>query len=370
MTNVLARIFTTRFYAQNTGFFFLLFYLLFGVVQGGQLISYHYGLLLGIVSNTGGLLLALVLWLLYNLKCTWYVLATLNNKEYAFLYQTIGGIAGVRQRRIWSGVHTGIYAPVLIYCSLAIVVALMKQYYVAAIILVIFNLLMCYSPVWIYTYLIKHPGAVFFYHKWQQWLHRHFRKPLPLFYLYELATNRTRSLLLLKILSCVVLLATFNLMKGNDYDVRALLTGMLIATLLHTIVVFDHRHFEDQFLAFTRTLPIPLRKRYFALGITYGLLLLPESGLLVIHTLAYNSWHWLVLMIFGVSVLLMFRCLLYFPRLDQDKYLRWVFLLFCVLLFMILGHLYVWAILALQCAAFTLFSVRYYRYEPQYEQVQ
>ncbi|HEY0609852.1 MAG TPA: hypothetical protein VGD35_09355, partial [Chitinophaga sp.] len=83
-----------------------------------------------------------------------------------------------------------------------------------------------------------------------------------------------------------------------------------------------------------------------------------------------NSWHWLVVMIFGVSVLLIFRCLLYFPRLDQDKYLRWVFVLFCVLLFMILGHLYGWAILLLQCAAFTLFSFRYYRYEPQYEQVQ
>ena len=370
MTKVLTRIFTTRFYAQNTGFFFLLFYLLFGVVQGGQLISYHYGLLLGIVSNTGGLLLGLSLWLLYNLKCIWYVQATLNSKEFAFLYQTIGSIDGTRQRRIWSGVHIGIYAPVLVYCSLAIIVAITKQYYTAAIILAVFNLAMCYSPVWIYSYLIKHPGAVFFYHRWQQWMNRNFRKPLPLFYVYELATKRTRSLLVLKIFSCVVLLATFALMKGSEYDVRAVLTGMLIAALLHTIVVFDHRHFEDQFLIFTRALPIPLWKRYIALAITYGVLLLPELGLLIIHTIPYNSWHWLMLIIFSVSVLLMFRCLLYFPRLDQDKYLRWVFVLFCVLLFMTLGHLYGWAILLLQCAAFTLFAARYYRYEPQYEQVQ
>ena len=370
MAKVLGRIFTTRFYAQNTGFFFLLFYLLFGVVQGGQLISYHYGLLLGIVSNTSGLLLALGLWILYNLKCIWYVSATLNSKEYAFLYQTIGSIASTPQRRIWLGVHTSIYAPVLVYCSIAIIVACLKQYYVAAFVLAVFNGLMCYSPVWIYSYLINHPGAAFFYHRWQEWLNRRFRKPLPLFYVYELATNRTRSLLLLKIFSCVVLLATFTLMKGSDYDVRAVFTGLLVAVLLHTIVVFDHRHFEDQFLNFTRALPIPLWKRYGALGITYGILLLPELGLLIMHTLPYNSWHWLMLMVFGVSVLLMFRCLLYFPRLDQDKYLRWVFLLFCVLLFMILGHLYAWAILALQCTAFMLFAARYYRYEPQYEQVQ
>jgi len=339
-------------------------------VQGGQLITYHYGLLLGIVSNTGGLLLGLSLWLLYNFKCVWYILATLNNEEFAFLYQSLGSIDGARQRRIWLSVHAGIYAPVLLYGSLAVVVAVTKQYYAAAIILAMFNVLMCYGPVWIYYYLLQHPGAEFFYHRWQQWLHRHFHKPLPLFYVYELATRRTRSLLVLKIFSCVVLLATFSLMKENAYDVRAVLTGMLIAALLHTIVVFDHRHFEDQFLVFTRALPLPLWKRYGALGITYGVLLLPELGLLMIHTFPHSSWHWLLIILFAISVLLMFRCLLYFPRLDQDKYLRWVFIIFCVLLFMILGHLYTWAILLLQGVAFTLFALRYYRYEPQYEQVQ
>lgn len=370
MTNVLARIFTTRFYAQNTGFFFLLFYLLFGVVQGGQLISYHYGLMLGIVSNTGFLLLALGLWILYNMKCIWYVLGTISGKEYTFLYQTIGSIAGARQRRTWLWVHISIYAPVLVYSTLAIIVACFKQYYAAAVTLLIFSILMCYSPVWLYSYLIQRPGAVFFYHRWQQWLNHRFHKPLPLFYVYELATNRTRSLLVLKILSCLVLLATFTLMKGDAYDVRAVFTGLLVSVLLHTILVFEHRHFEDQLLAFTRALPIPLWKRYGALGVTYGVLLLPESGLLIIHTLPYNGWHWAMLMVFAVSVLLMFRCLLYFPRLDQDKYLRWVFVLCCVLLFMILGHVYGWAILLLQCAAFILFTARYYRYEPHYEQVQ
>lgn len=370
MTNVLARIFTTRFYAQNTGFFFLLFYLLFGIVQGGQLIPYHYGLLLGIVSSTGGLLLALVLWMLYNMKCIWYVLGTMSNKEYVFLYQTVGSVTETRQRRIWWWVHASIYAPVLVYSLLAVIVACLRHYYAAAIIIAVFSLIMCYSPVCIYTYLIKRPGAVFFYHRWQQWLNRHFHKPMPLFYLYELATNRTRSLLVLKILSCIVLLATFTLMKGDDYDVRAVLTGMLIAVLLHTIAVFDHRHFDDQFLVFTRALPIPVWKRYGMLAVTYAILLLPELGLLIIHTWPHNKWHWIMLIVFGVSVLLMFRCLLYFPRLDQDKYLRWVFLLLCTLLFMILAHLYGWAILALQCTAFLLFAVRYYRYEPQYEQVQ
>jgi hypothetical protein len=369
LINIFGKIFTARFYARNTGFFFLLFYLLFGVVQGGQLISYHYGLLLGIVSNTGFLLLALGIWILYNLKCAWYVLGTIGEKEYSFLYQTIGSMSINRQRRNWLLIHISIYAPVFIYVSTAFMVACLNGFYPVAVILIVFNVLMCCAPVWLYSYLVQRPGTSFFYHRWRQWMNRHLHKPLPLFYLYELAANRTRSLLVLKGLSCITLLTTFTLM-GEGYDIRALLTGLLISCLLHTVVVFEHRHFEDQQLAFMRNLPVPLWKRYGATAVTYAGILLPEFVLMIIRTLSYSSWHWALLLAFSLSVLLACRSLLYFPRLDQDKYLRWVFLLFCVLLFMILGHVYGWAVLLLQCFAYPLFAIRYYRYEPDYEQVQ
>lgn len=369
MLTILSKIFIQRFYARNTGFFLLLFYLLFGIVPGGQLVSYHYGLMTGIVSTTGFLLLALGLWLLYNLKCMGHVLSTMSAKEYNFLYQTVGAVAAPRQRLNWCMVHLGIYAPVLVYSSIAAVVAGSKRYYGVVAVLLVFNVLMCLLPVFVYHRLIQQPGAVFFYHRWIQWFNRRVHKPLSLYYIYELATSRTRTLLIVKVLSCVILIATFSFME-DGYDIRVVLTGLLVSLLLHSILVFEHRHFDDQYLAFTRHLPIPLWKRYGMLCITYSCLLLPEFGLLIVHTLPYNSWHWLLLVAFGASLLPLFRCLLYFPRLDQDKYLRWVFLVFCVLLFMTLGYLYSWAIVGMQVAAFVLFTGRFYKYEPMYEQVQ
>ena len=86
--------------------------------------------------------------------------------------------------------------------------------------------------------------------------------------------------------------------------------------------------------------------------------------LLTVHTWRHSAWHWALLAVFGVSVLLLFRCLLYFPRLNQDRYLRGVFITGCVLLFMILGHMYGQAILGMQAVATVLFATRYYRYEP------
>ena len=58
---ILNKILTQRFYIQNTGFFLVFFYLLFGVVNAGNLLNYHKALMLGFLGNNTFLLLALLL---------------------------------------------------------------------------------------------------------------------------------------------------------------------------------------------------------------------------------------------------------------------------------------------------------------------
>lgn len=367
VSRILSKIFIGRFYIRNTGFFLLLFYLLFGVVDGGQLPRYHYTLLLGIVGSVHLLLLALLLWLLYNLKCMAYVLKTVTAKEYSFLYATLGSLQGPRKRYAWALVQAGIYAPVLIYSGIAVVVACFNGYYGAAVSIVCFNGLMCALPLWVYDRQVRHPGRRLFFVRWQHWLNRRFRKPFPLYYIYELLLNNMRMLAGVKVVSALVLIFTFTLLRGEAYDVRAVLTGWLICLLIHSMLVFDHRRFEDRFLAFARNLPVPLYRRYIGLAVTYTCLLLPEYGLLLAHTPLLQIWDILLFMAFGGSLLLLFHGILLFPRLDQDKYLRWVLALFCVLLFLVLGYLYWPAVTGMQLIAACLFAGRYYRYEPEYE---
>jgi len=368
--NILNKIFAGRFYVQNTGFFLLLFYLLFGIVPGGQLVSYHLSLMEGIIHANSFLVVALVLWLLYHLKCMWYVLGVLNNKEYNFLYQSIGHVTPGRMKRDWWMIHISIYAPVLIYSSGVMVLAIKEGKYLTAFVILCFNVLVNVWAVHVYQRQLQRPNSILFYHRWQQWLNRSFYKPLPLYFIYDLAVNRTRALFVTKLLSCLALIATFTLMEGEPYDIRVVITGLLIALLLHCIVVFEHRHFEDQYLIFTRTLPIPLWKRYGTLCLTYACLLLPEFGLIIIHTLRDSNWDWLLMIVLAISALALFRAILYFASLDQDRYLRWVFIIFCALLFTTLAYWYIGAIIAIQLLAFGIFAIRYYRYEPQYEQVQ
>lgn len=362
----LSKIFTARFYAQNTGFFLLLFYLLFGVVDGAQLLSYHYSLMMGFITNPDFLLIALLAWLLYNVKCTAYVLKTLSARENNFLYSTIGLLEGTRKWRTWCRIHISLYAPVLLYSSIAFVTAFLQHYYVAAIVIFSFTMLMTFLSLWAYDHKVKHPGVLPFFVKWQQWLNRLFHKPLLFFYLYELANNNAKALVITKVASALVLICTFSMM-GEAYDERVILLGLIVCMLTHSVLVFNHRRFDDLYLSLLPQLPVPLWKRYLQLCAAYLLLLLPEYILLLIKA---GPAHLLLFVVCSVSLLLIWRSLLYFPRLDQDKYFRWVFIISVVTLFLVLAHYYWYAVILLQAPAFCIFYYRYYRYEAPLEQME
>lgn len=362
----LSKIFTTRYYTQNAGFFFLLFYFFFGIVPGGQLVSYHYTFIKGIVSNTEFLLLALSIWLLYNLKCLAYVEKTLAARESTFLYGTLGILEGARKWRTLYQIHFSLYVPVFIYSVVTIVVACNLHFYASAVIILLFNMLMTILPLFSYDHTIRNPGLSSFFAVWQEWLNRRFRKPLWMFYIYELLNGNIKALVFTKLAGAAILLITCSLM-GNEYDTRYLLVGLLINLLAHSVLVFNHRRFDDQYLPLIPQLPVPLWKRYLQMGATYTLLLLPEFVLLFLKT---NPADLLLFVTLGVSMLMLLRSILYFPTLDQDKYFRWVFLAIVAVLFLSLAHFYWYAVVLLQFPGFAIFYYRYYRYEAPLEAIQ
>jgi hypothetical protein len=154
---------------------------------------------------------------------------------------------------------------------------------------------------------------------------------------------------------------------GSEYDTRYILVGLLINLLAHSVLVFNHRRFDDLYLSLIPQLPIPLWKRYLQTSATYLLLLLPEFVLLFLKE---GSKDIVLFVTLGVSVLMLLRSLLYFPALDQDKYFRWVSVAIIGILFLTLAHFYWYAVGLLQLIAFGLFYYRYYRYEAPLQEVQ
>jgi hypothetical protein len=365
----LSKIFTARYYAKNTGFFLVVFYFFFGIVPGGQLLSYHHSLIKGFTGSLDFLAMVCLIWLLYNLKCIAFIFNVLSSKEHTFLYGTLGLLEGGRKWRSWLWLHFTLYAPVLAYSVIAALVACRLHFYVAALVIILFNIGMILAPLPLYDHKIKHPGTVSFLARWQQWLNKTVRKPLWTFYWYELLNNNMKSLAITKVVSAGVIIITCSLM-GDEYDERFILVGFLVCILSQCILVYDHRRFDDLYLSLLPQLPLHAWKRYLQMGLLYLVMLIPESILLI-----YKTWYmaapmsWVMTIATGLSALMMLRSLLYFPRIDQDRYFRWVLIIIVVLLFLGLARLYWYGIILLQLPAFVVFYYRYYRYEAPLEKV-
>jgi hypothetical protein len=362
----LSKVFTVRYYTRNTGFFLFVFYFFFGIVPGNQLVSYHYALIMGFLTSPGMLLITLLIWLLYNLKCMAYVQKTLSARENTFLYATLGILEGPRKWRTLYWLHFSLYAPVLVYSFVAILIALKTQAYVPAIIILFFNIIMTIMPMRSYDHKIKHPGTTPFFSDWIQWLNRRFRKPLWMFYIYELLNGNVKALALTKFAGALILLMACSFI-GDQPDKRVVLVGLLINLLAHSVLIFNHRSFDDLYLSTLPQLPLPLWKRYVQTGTTYLFIMLPEFILLLFKT---GPADLLLYITFGISILMLMRSLLYFPQLDQDKYFRWVFLIIVAGLFLSLAYYYWYAAVLFQFTAFVIFYFRYYRYEAPLQEVQ
>lgn len=365
MITVLHKIFTRRFYIQNTGFFLVIFYLLFGVVDGSSLISYHRSLMLGFLSNPLFLTAVLGIWLLYALKCTAFVLKSFQLQGYDFLYPTIGSISKPERRQIWIMLQLSIYLPVLIYAGIAMVVGFAHQYYTTSAIIFLFNIIMCVWPLLLYERKLERPDVLFFTSRLQGWINRRFVKPPVLYFLYELFANFPQRIFIIKLFSAATLWLTFLLLvQTGSFDLRGLQLGMMACVLLHIQLMHHHRAFDDVYLGFMRQLPIPLTIHYLRLAGIYLLLFLPEMLIVAVNVWGKTDWlGTLTVYATTLSLLLIFRSLLYFPKLNPEIHFRYVLLIAFVVLFMVLGGLAWIAVVLMQIAAIIIFFRQYRRYE-------
>ena len=70
---------------------------------------------------------------------------------------------------------------------------------------------------------------------------------------------------------------------GDGYDVRIPLLGFLFGLAGHTVIIFEFRRFEDQYLFFTRNLPLSIFRRFANVAIVYVIILVPELALLLVN---------------------------------------------------------------------------------------
>lgn len=354
---------------ENLGFFLVIFYLLFGTVNGANLLNYHLALIHGFLNSTSFLLLMLGIWTAYAFKCLGFVMKTLQSPGYEFLYTTLGSIDHTARRIYWLRIQINIYMPVLIYAGIAVYMAIGSQQWIPAIAMIVVNILNCVWPLLLYERKIWNPDTIFFTGHIQRWLNKYFTKPPVLYFIYELLANFPLRIISTKLASGGVLWLTLLLLHRNEeFDLRGLQIGIIVCALLHMQLMLHHRAFDDTYLSFMENLPIPLWRHYLRMAGVYFFLFLPEMIMIVTNAYKYISITGIITTIAAaLSLLMIFRSLLYFPKMNVEVHIRYTLSISFIVLFMVLAH-YEWvAILLMQVIAAILFFTRYRKYEPYIE---
>jgi hypothetical protein len=333
ISDVLTRVLVAQFYKQNSGLLLFIFFVMFGMVEGSQLVSYHLSLMTGIVQSPTFLALVLLLWLVYAVKSALFVGAQLSKPQNTFLY-ALAALPRASQLVNLFAPHLLIHLPVWFYAMATSFVAINQGKPTIALLIIAFNISVCMAMSWVSVRKLNHPGS--FSASLFSGIKLPFRKPLFWFYLGFIMSDALLILIITKLFSYFVLLGFFQI-PLDHYENRIPLMGLPVGIVAHAVLVYEIRKWEDNYLSFARNLPIKLSDRYFALALVYLLLITPEILLLITNHVHLIDCVGTIA--FGVGLLLFFHPLLYHLNMNMDRYIQYVLITFLLSFALILFKL-------------------------------
>lgn len=362
IAKILQSVLVNHFYKLNAGFFIFIFFALFGVVRGGQLIEFHLGLIQAILSGPLFLFMIICIWGLYTIKCINYITKRMMEPSLSFLTC----LNRLPKKQVWGWmcfVHFEVSLPVLAYVSTIVIVAMKAHQYQQALIIVISNILFFLGAVLLYFKTLQS-------HSTETLLSRiripalPFNKPfflLPLYYIWQ---ERKLMYLLTKIFTLVYLYGFIQFYEPYRYDIRPVLLSFLLIITAHGTLIYQIRNFENEYLLFTRNLPISILKRFFQSIGLYFVLMLPE--LLFIwkgFPLHFSLIDYAQIILIVLSLPAFLHAILYTSIMNSDEYMKIVFALITTLFFLILYDLGILVFVFVLILAFVFFYFHFYEFE-------
>lgn len=357
MLSLLSKVFIRQFYSSNAGFFLFFFFVFFGAVEGGQLLTYHLSIMHSMLGSGAVLLLVFACWLLYHLKCVGFALKTIDQPQCSFLYN-LQAADSAKQWVCCLVVYAGLYAPVLFYAVLVAIVGFREG--------------QMYSALWILTFLF---GTLFVFtaalrYRLTNWLYRFrlpsitggTRKKFPLFILFHFLNSRKKWLLALKSFSLLLLYTILVWNKGR-YDNDSFLLFYLVILAAHAVVPFAAVQFMENDLLFSRNLPIPLFSRMLAFLFPYILVLLPETAYILLQADGLPVNHRVAYVVNFAASLFLLTAIQYSEAVSRDEYLKATFAVVLISIFVLHAQAFWFWIGAQLLMAIILFASGYKNFE-------
>lgn len=276
MMKVLNTVWVKKFYERHALLLFFVFYIMFGMVEPGQIISYHKGLIYGMLSSWMFIVIVLAIWSLYIIKAVLFLEECIALPQNTFL-RNISLLSRRRQLLLYAYATVLCYAPVLLYSLFILFNALEQGWLLQLTAVTVFHLSVIFFSAWRIRYIFNssQPAVI----RWPSFRWP-FRILFPFFYL-GLLVDRFKIMWLMTKVSSLLMLIGFLQIPLDQYEPRLALLGTTLAMFAHANIVFEWKRFDDRFLFFSRTLPIPAFKRLIVVASAAVALFLPELVLFV-----------------------------------------------------------------------------------------
>lgn len=357
LTNVLFKIFGWGFYRAHAGILAIGFFVMFGMVEPGQIVNYHKTLMLTMVSSPLMMAVVFTAWLIYTLKCWHYVIGQIGLINQTFLFYTSNAFTAKQQFKSWFYIQLILLLPIAVYGTMAAGVGLAHHYYTISLGLLVYLITLAALSAVLYARAVNRliDGST---QNWLLSLSSKWRKPWFSLFIYNVFAQHKVTWLVTKGLSYVLITGFFYLFADVTHDIRVAGIALLAVVTAHIRLIFEERSFEEKWLSFTRNLPYSRPKLFTSFALVYLILMLPECIWLFSR---FNPLIAAELLFAGISIAMLFHSLLYYIGLDMEKYMLWIFFLFVAIFWMILFKL-LWITAAVNMAvAFGVFYGRYYR---------
>ena len=327
---VLFRCIVVEFYKQNAAFFGLNFLVFFGFIKSSE----HIAIGSFLVANPSTLFFLYILWVGYCIKVLLFTMPVLNHDKNQFFeaFFLLGSWTKIRTITISSIV---ILAPILAYGLFLIGLAIIYSFYISVISVLVSCVIMLAA---ITHFLLKKLDQLPFEKTFLQikFLNK-IAKPYSVFFVEYLLRNDPVLFLLTKIYSCLMIVGASALYKTDQFDIRLLSTGILLALVGNVAILHKYIWFSYYKMINTLNLPISLSKRIFNKFTTFLLLIVPEAAII----LRYYPLPPTVIDVFGTmafafSLTTLIYGLLLLKQVELSNFIIYIFWLIVLTTFLIL----------------------------------
>ncbi len=368
LTYLFFQVFVKPFYKENAGalvFVYTMMFFIVSTMDGAGMFAYHYSLVTSMLTLPSVFALVFFIWLLYARKCATFAANIIRSPQHSFLY-ILNNIDKRKRFLLFLFVDVLLLLPILSYAVFIVYVGSHQQLYLPAMMVVVYLLLLCLLMTVLHLNVLSHPisgSNLLSIKKIKTDVIRVSSYPFVL--LSFVFTENKAIWIGVKIYSCGVLYLIARYNTAAQYDLIMPFLFFNFGVYSNGVLVYLIRQWEDMYLSFYRSLPVPLFKRLLQYWFVYFILLLPE--LITAFLLVPVHLHYADAVSFSLcaySLLLLMNSALFLKDFSTKEFVIILLFFFCVQYILLPTAGFIALYLLFFTATVVLFVNQYYRFEP------